>query len=296
MSAEFRGVIPVLCTPFDDEGEIIEEDFRREIEYCVDVGAHGISIGDASESFKLAEGERKWLIDVLIDQVKDRLPVVVGISASSIRSSVILAQYAESAGADAVFAGPRLAGIGPLSHTDFYAYFATIARESSIPIMIHDSDRPAPIPTSLIARLVEEFEQIRYLKEEMYPAGQKISEVLEICGDRLAIISGLGGRAFVDDLNRGAQGVIPGCHVVKELVEIYDAWQHGDVDAARERHNRVAPLILFRQLARWAISVSKEVLRMRGVFSTVHVRPPTGMLLDEADRSELKAILDSIGS
>ena len=44
MAQELRGIVPVLITPFDEQGELDEGSLRREVEYCIEQGAHGLAM------------------------------------------------------------------------------------------------------------------------------------------------------------------------------------------------------------------------------------------------------------
>ena len=48
MSVKFEGIIPPVVTPFDKDGEIDEAKLRREIKYCLDCGADGISVAGST--------------------------------------------------------------------------------------------------------------------------------------------------------------------------------------------------------------------------------------------------------
>ena len=80
MRVEISGVMPPLVTPFTDDQEIDEEATRREIEYMIEVGVHGIVLGGSSgEGEKLAVEEVCRLAEIAVDQVGGRVPVIAGV-------------------------------------------------------------------------------------------------------------------------------------------------------------------------------------------------------------------------
>ena len=294
MAAKIEGVVPILSTPFDANGELDIESLRSLIQYCLEAGAHALAgQGDVSECHKLTESERCRITDVMVEEAGGKVPVIVGASATSIEATVLHTRYAAQAGADAVLVKPTIVGL--VNERAIHTMFDTVASATDLPIMLHDQDVPWPVPVHVLADMVKRIPQIRYIKEEIIPSGQKIQAIREACGQEITIISGLGGRSFVDDLIRGSDGNMPGCHIIKPLVRVYEHMQAGDEAAARREHNRIAPLIVFRQVPAWGAAITKEVLHMHGIISTTTMREPAGMLPDDADRQALRAILDSIG-
>jgi 4-hydroxy-tetrahydrodipicolinate synthase len=294
MSLELKGILPILSTPFHEDGRIDEASLIRLIRYCLENGAHGLAgLGDVSECHKLTEAERKRITDLMVREAAGCVPVIVGVSAASVAATVLFSRYAEDAGADVLLVKPT--PVGAMNEAAVRALFEAVAEATTLPLMAHDMETPAPLSTALLRQLADDLPQLRYVKEEWSPCGWKIAEIRAALGDRLALITGQGGRSILDDFQRGAVGNMPGCHVLKPLVKIYHHLQAGEWDAARAEHNRIAPLILFRQLPAWGVTVTKEIFHHYGLFTTPTLRPPTGLLLDDRDRRELRAILESVG-
>jgi 4-hydroxy-tetrahydrodipicolinate synthase len=294
MAVELHGILPILSTPFQADGRIDEPSLVRLIHYCLENGAHGLAgLGDVSECHKLTEEERRHITNRMVRETAGKVPVIVGVSAGSVAATVLFSRYAEDAGADVLLVKPT--PMGAMNEAAVRALFEAVAGATSLPLMAHDMETPVPLSTALLKKLADDFPQLRYVKEEWSPCGRKIAEIRAACGDRLAIITGQGGRSFLDDFQRGAVGNMPGCHVLKPLVKIYRHLQVGEWDAARAEHHRIAPLILFRQLPAWGVAATKEIFHYYGLFAGTTLRPPTGLLLDDQDRRELRAILESIG-
>ena len=92
------------------------------------------------------------------------------------------------------------------------------------------------------------------------------------------------GRFLVDELNRGACGLMSGCHLVDAQVRVYELLRAG-----REEEARVAFLRQLPAQNLWSLlgmRVAKEILRRRGVFRTTVCRRPAP-LLDSTDQIEL---------
>ncbi|HEY3109386.1 MAG TPA: dihydrodipicolinate synthase family protein, partial [Chloroflexota bacterium] len=105
MSEQFRGVYAIPPTPFTDDDQVDEASLRRCVDFCVENGADGVVAPvNASEGPFLTDGERRRVVEIVVEQANRRVPVVAGVSAQSTRASVEYARQAEAAGADAVMA------------------------------------------------------------------------------------------------------------------------------------------------------------------------------------------------
>lgn len=278
-----RGILPVLATPYDAGGEIVEAEVRALVDWLLEQGAHGLAaVGEASESSRMTREERIRLAEVVVGAAVGRVPVIVGVSAPNLRESAILAEHAASLGAAAVFLMP----VPGASYDETLAGFRRVADAGGIPLMLQDLYAPLPVPT--IARLVADEPRIRYVKEEVQQptvATLKLSEIRAACGDGLLLLGGRGGQALLSELRRGAIASMPSCIGVRGLADTYDAWMRGDELAAREAFARVAPVLLMR--SQYSHQIGKAYLKHAGIFSTTYVREPAGAPVDAVDLDEL---------
>ncbi|MBM3935343.1 MAG: dihydrodipicolinate synthase family protein [SAR202 cluster bacterium] len=94
------GVVPIVLTPFNDDGSIDFASLEREVEHGIKDGVAGFIVpAVASEVNKLTEDERKQLTVRVISQVKGRVPVVIGASHPDAKQSRGLAEYGMAQGA-----------------------------------------------------------------------------------------------------------------------------------------------------------------------------------------------------
>ena len=139
---QWRGIFTIPSTPFDDQGVLDVESLRREIDFCVEAGAHGIvSPVNASEFWTLSDDERKLVIRVVVEQTAGRIPVVAGAAGVSDQHAAMMAKYAQEVGADAVIAMPPYAR--PIPTSEIYAYYKAMSDAITIPIFIQNHDAPA---------------------------------------------------------------------------------------------------------------------------------------------------------
>src|SRR6478735_1371502 len=131
-----HGIVPILVTPFDDADRVDAESLRREVEFTIAAGVHGLGIALGSEVYKLADDERALVVASVIDQARGRVPVIVNTGAPATRLAVRYSQQAEAAGAAAVMCaapGPGLP-VGEVRH-----YYRAISAAVRIPVMVQDT-------------------------------------------------------------------------------------------------------------------------------------------------------------
>lgn len=287
MAERWRGIFTILLTPFHDDRSLDEDSLRREVDFVIAAGARGIVAPvNTSEFFLLADDERCRLAEVVVEQARDRVPVVIGTAAPATGTAVALTRHARMTGAAGVIAmPPYVVPLGPDGVREYYARIADGA--DGLPVVLQNVGGQVGVPmrADAVVKLAEAVPAIRYVKEETLPSTHRISELLRVGGDRLdGVFGGSGGRCLVDELLRGARGLMSGCQLVDAQVKVYDLLRAGDEDGARAAFVRQLPAQTLWGLV--GLKVAKEVLRRRGVFKTTVCRKPEPDL-DERDLAEL---------
>ena len=96
----FKGSYVAMVTPFRD-GKLDEEGIRSLVEFHVENGTHGIvACGTTGESATLSHEEHDRVVELVIEQVNGRIPVIAGSGSNSTAEAVQRTQYAMRAGAD----------------------------------------------------------------------------------------------------------------------------------------------------------------------------------------------------
>ena len=220
--------------------------------------------------------------------------MIVGVSSFNDQiDAASLAEHAAAHGAVAVMFMPRPGdcGFDPLRT----ARWLDIASASDLPIVLQNAPPPLGPALSIDAMidLLERVPHIRYVKEETFPCGQRISRLLKARPAALAgVFGGAGGRFVLDELSRGAIGSMPACEFTSIHVEIYERFRSGDHGGARRLFNTLLPLLNFESVFR--TPATKEILyRMRIIGSPRHRDENPN--LDEHDQRELSSILEDLG-
>ena len=274
-----EGIYPISLTTFDEHYEIDERSQLALINYLIDCGVHGMAIfGNASEGYALSESEKTRLMPLIIKEVRKRVPVFVATGHTGTHVAVQLSKAAEDAGADGLMILPPYF-LKP-SAEDLFGYYKMISDAVSIPIMIQD----APLLTGVnigaaqMARMAKECANVKLTKVEAPPTALKVTEVKQACGDSLVIFGGLNGHFFLEELQRGARGTMPGSDLMPMFVNVWNLYEAGKHQEARAAFNRALPLIRFELQPGLGVSAMKHNLKAQGVIKHTTVRPPTRAL------------------
>jgi 4-hydroxy-tetrahydrodipicolinate synthase len=286
-----RGVYPILAMPFDAQYRIDVEDLQKEVEFCIAGGAHGLGIAMASEIFKLSEAERDLATKTVVDQVNGRVPVVVNTGAHGTDLAIEYSKRAQELGADAVMVIKPTAI--PTTDSEVREYFRRISSAISIPIFQQDIGT-APLGPGLIVQIANEAEMACYAKVESPPTPPRVAEAVERGGTKLIVFGGAGGNFFLEELRRGSVGTMPGSTIPEVFRKTWDLYQNGDDDGATRCFSRYGGLL--RELGQ-ALGISfhltKEVMRLRGVFKTNLVRHPAARP-DDLAFIEIRRMIESL--
>ncbi|HMI70346.1 MAG TPA: dihydrodipicolinate synthase family protein, partial [Solirubrobacteraceae bacterium] len=115
--------------------EVDEDSLRRQLDFTIEAGAAGIVHPVmASEFFTLTDEERLALIPLVTRHTAGRVPVVIGVAATSLQGARRFAAAARDAGADAVIAMPPYVTRFPSD--DVLRYFEAIAAAAGVPVFV----------------------------------------------------------------------------------------------------------------------------------------------------------------
>ena len=236
------GVYAVVCTPFTKDEELDEAALRRHIRFLLDAGVHGIiPTGSTSEFAALSESERKRIVDITIEEVNGKLPVVVGTAAVSTRDTIRYSQYAENAGADGVMI------VSPYychpTERELYYHYQAVAESIHLPMMLYNNPFTSGVDMqpALIARLAE-MDNVSYIKESSGDM-RRVSEIMRLCGDKMTVFCGADNLAL-EMFAIGVPGWVaaPANAIPKQCVQLYElAVVKKDLEKARELYFKMLP-------------------------------------------------------
>jgi len=290
--SSIRGVVPILVTPFDEEGRIDEASLKSLVDFNIAAGVHGLGVALGSEVFKFNETERDTVIRGVVAAVGGRVPVVINSGAAGTDLAVYYSRRAEELGADALMVIPP--NFMPVGAEEIADYYRQISRAVQLPIFLQDVVQ-APIPPGLALRIAGECEHARYIKVETLPVVSKVADMVQTAGTALKIFGGAGGSYFIEEMRRGSIGTMPFCSQPAAFVEVWNRFQAGDEAGAREAFDRTIMAVnrLGQQGGDLFYHLHKQLLVRQGVIRTAFVRSPT-LRLDATTQGEIDTLISEL--
>jgi 4-hydroxy-tetrahydrodipicolinate synthase len=137
MNNPLKGIIPPMVTPLNSERTLDKEGLERLIEHQISGGVHGLFIlGTNGEAPSLGYNTRKDLIRNTCNLVQGRIPILVGITDTSLEMSLEISEYAKSVGADAVVVAPPY--YFPVADEELVDYFDAILPRLTLPFLVYN--------------------------------------------------------------------------------------------------------------------------------------------------------------
>src|SRR5690348_12292813 len=244
MTAHLRGVLTALATPFTENGNVDEASLQILVNRSIAGGVYGVvACGSTGEFSTLSSDERRLVVEIVVDQVAGRVPVIAQTGATSTAEAIRLSRHAQAAGADVIMAVAPY--YEPLSLDETLTYLRAVAGSVDIPVMLYN----LPVATGVdlqpdtVGALAREVGNIRYIKNTTVDMDQS-AQLIHNHGDVISTFVGW-DSLLLSALAEGAAGVMAGtANVVPgELVAVYDAVSAGDLDGARKTWAQVYPLI-----------------------------------------------------
>lgn len=286
MSSKFlEGVVCPLCAPLDEKERIIEQDVRKLVRYELEHGINGFLVPSGTgEFFALTADERRRFIEIVVDEVQDRVPVIAVVGDCGTRKALQHLEVARQAGADEVMSTPVFFAV--VDQRGLKMYFETLADEGDMPLWLYQQPQET--------KLVIEPETVAELAENPNIVGIKVSHWADLLDYHRVLRSVRHKPAFRvvmgEDHNNlsayalGGHGAISSLsNVVPEAaVGVWREFKNGSLEAARRHQDRIMEaeeLLILRTGSLHA--ALKLILHQRGIFSTTVLTSPLPPLTDE---------------
>lgn len=237
----FKGSIVAIVTPFKD-GKVDEESYRQLIEFQIENGTSAIvPCGTTGESATLNVEEHARVIDIAVEAVNKRVPVIAGTGGNSTSEAIELTEHAKKVGADATlqvtpyYNKPTQEGL--------YQHFKAIAKAVPLPQVLYN----VPGRTSVnmlpetVVRLAE-LQEVVAIKEASGDIGQ-MADIVRLAGDKITLLSG-DDNLTLPVLSIGGAGVVSVVAniVPRDTADLVKAWEEGRIDEAKRLFYKLLPL------------------------------------------------------
>jgi len=278
LERKIEGIITALLTPFTEEGDVYEEALHELVEFQVKTGVHGLyPCGTVGEGPTMSTEQRKRVAEIVVDEVKARIPVIVHIGAINTTITVELAKHAEEVGADAL--GCVTPYYYTLDDNAIMKHYRHVAEAVRIPIFVYNIPHRTNINVTpdLMVKLAK-LPNIVGIKDSSRDFTQ-LCEYIEKLGKGVTVICGT-DAFMIPALFVGAKGAISAVSNVfpELLVDSYDAYKKGNYEKAMALQHKITAAR--RVLSKPAIAPLKEALKMRR-FKAGTVKNPLRPMTEE---------------
>lgn len=290
MTNRIRGIVLPAPTVFLEDGRVDEKLMRELTEFFVACGVQAMFIlGSYGQGPALTPDERKKVAEIVVGQVRHRVPCIVHIGAADPFTAIDLGKHAASIGAEAV------GHVGPYYYADRSEYeiiehFKLVDRTVGLPMLVYNNPRYSGynIHPGMMARLVEAVPNIFGAKLAMGSVDEAMAYMKAVAAPfaPFALASNL-----VAAMSVGVQGTIsPPLAVTPELgIELVRAIDADDAERALTLQKKVIRVhdLFLRLAGPFGRTIYREAMRLRGFPVRMYPRWPTRELSGEA-AEELK--------
>lgn len=262
----FKGTMPALITPFDENGKVIKNSVEKIIDWHLSEGSKGFYVcGSTGEGPALMPSTRMEMAEIAVDTVKGRGVVIDHIGAPNIWDAIALTEHATKIGVSAI------SSLAPTysfkySEDELYDYYKTIAEHTDLPVLVYATAamQVADFPR-LMNRLIEipNIIGVKCTIRDYFVMRQ----VKEVNGGDINLINGP-DETLLCGLVMGADGGIGTTYNVMPgwFAKLYDAYTAGDMATAQEYQYKINHVIsaLIRVGKYGAIRGTKAALNLMG--------------------------------
>lgn len=284
----WTGVYPAITTKFHENDTLDFGTFLCNVTKQLEAGIHGLVLaGTLGEASTLSNDEKDELLNVTLDFVKDKIPVIMNVAEQTTKGAIDAAERATKIGAKGLMVLPPMRYKADSRET--VEFFLAVAKSTDLPIMIYNNpvDYGIEVTIDMFDELIKQ-ENIQAVKESTRDVSN-IARLRNAFDDRLKILCGVDTVAM-EELLLGADGWVAGLVSAfpRETVAIYELVKAGRIQEATKIYRWFMPLLEL-DLHPKLVQYIKFAEVATGLGSEI-VRPPRLPLADE-ERERIKSIL-----
>jgi 5-dehydro-4-deoxyglucarate dehydratase len=291
LKAAFRGIVGFGVSPFRADFSINPEALRQNASQLSSTCDVVVALGMNGEIFSVSAEEHKTIGRIVVEEVRGRKPVLVGVG-FSVPVASELAKAAEVYGADGVLALPPQ--YTNTTDDGLFEYYKAVAGSTKLGVILFQTTALNFSP-ALLRRLVA-IPNIVGLKDEHGDMKQFIRQ-WDAVGDRMELLCGVGEILAPSYFALGVKAFTSGIvnFMPQTPLKILDHLRKGELEKAARVVERETLAIYDLRARRpgYVVTVIKEAMNMCGL-NVGPVRPPLSPLV-EADRRDLRAVLEKLG-
>lgn len=290
-ATSLTGCGTALVTPFLTDGAVDEVALRRLVQLQLDAGVHFlVPCGSTGEAATLSFDEHVRVVEVVVEEVAGRVPVVAGAGSNDTAKAIAFSQAVAEVGAT------HLLQVAPMYNKPpqrgMLAHFGAIADACALPIMVYNV--PGRTSSNIEANTtlaLAEHPRIVAIKEASGNMAQ-IDIILRERPDGFAVLSG--DDAFtLPMMALGGEGIVSVVSNVfpSGMVQLVQAMRDGDLSRARALHRAMLPFFFGAFVESNPLPV-KAALAAEGIIENV-LRLPMVPLSESQREPVLGAVADT---
>lgn len=287
----FSGSFVAIVTPFR-KGKVDEKAFGELIEWQIANGTNGIvPCGTTGESATLSHEEHNRVVELAVEVVNRRVPVIAGTGSNSTDEAIDLTRHAKQAGADgALLITPYY---NKPTQEGLYRHYKAVAETVDLPLVLYNI--PGRTGVNMLPATIARLSAIKNVVGVKEGSGsvQQASDIVQMCGNRLSVLAG-DDALTLPMMAVGGKGVITVTAniVPTDMANLVKAFAAGKIDEARRIHFKLSPLFAALFYETNPIPV-KEALGMMGKIDPELRLPLCAMATDA--REKLARVLKDMG-
>lgn len=287
LKRKFEGIIVANLTPYGEDGKLDEQAYRNHIEFMISKGIHGLfPIGTMGEGIDIPLEEKKKIVDVLVDQNKDRIDLIVQGTCVNTAQSIEFAKYCRDKGVHAM--ALITPWFYPYDEEALYQNFKAIAEAvPEMPLFIYNNPDRAnnKLTVKLYKRLLNDFENIVGVKDSSKDMGLFQDYINEVSPEAIAISGS--DSLFYLSLCAGARGIVTAISNSHPeiFVALWDAFKAGDLKRACEIQEDINKMRSIFKIGPYA-SAYKYAIEKRGVKFSGFRQPMRDLTEAEKEKFE----------
>lgn len=303
MRIDFNGLLPATVLPMTEDAKIDEPALRHYMRHIAASTIHGVAVNvDTGEAPHLSHDERVRVIEIVTDEIGDRLPVIAGLPAQFTEQAVTFGRDYKTAGASALLVFPISAFQGaPLDPALVLRYHVSVADGVGLPLVLFNllpSLGGVLMPAEIIQRLCG-LADVVAIKDASFDARVFVEVVQAVRGQPRPVAVLTGDDPFIyESFVLGANGALLGFGAVptRQLAAMVDLAVAGRLDEAKAIMDRLAPLerAMFASPVRDYRARAKEALVMQGIIPRATVREPL-LPVSQASRDAMREAMIAAG-
>ncbi|MBX3318464.1 MAG: 4-hydroxy-tetrahydrodipicolinate synthase [Nitrospira sp.] len=237
----FAGSLVAIVTPFR-KGKVDERALAELIEWQIAKGTSGIvPCGTTGESATLSHDEHNRVIELTVEVVRRRVPVIAGTGSNSTDEAITLTRHAKQAGVDgALLITPYY---NKPTQEGLYLHYRAIAEAVDLPLVLYNI--PGRTGVNMLPATIARLSSIQTIIGVKEGSGsvQQASDIVQMCGDRLTVLAG-DDSLTLPMMAVGGKGVITVTANIlpAEMAGLVQAFAEGRVEEARGLHFKLSPV------------------------------------------------------